>query len=69
MLATTLVAGVWVDRLPRRPILMATDLGSALAIGSIPGATVLGWLRLEHLYAMACAARYSQRRQPRPQQR
>jgi MFS family permease len=32
----TLPAGAWVDRLRRRPILIAGDLGRALALGSIP---------------------------------
>src|SRR5213594_4254688 len=31
-----LPAGVWVDRLPRRPILIVGDLGRAAALGSIP---------------------------------
>src|SRR5919198_3706442 len=48
--------GVWVDRLPRRPILVAADLGSALAVGSIPAAALLGVLRLEHLYLAAFVA-------------
>src|SRR5579885_1169024 len=45
-----LVAGVWVDRLRRRPILIATDLGRALLISSIPVAALLGILRIEQLY-------------------
>ncbi|MES1239886.1 MAG: MFS transporter, partial [Chloroflexota bacterium] len=32
----SLPAGVWVDRLRRRPILIAGDLGRAIAIASIP---------------------------------
>ena len=40
-----LVAGVWVDRLPRRPVLIATDLGLAVLIGSIPLAATLDLLR------------------------
>ena len=35
-LLIALPAGVWVDRLPRRPILIAGDLGRAVALGSIP---------------------------------
>ena len=31
-----LFAGVWVDRLRRRPIMIAADLGRALIIGSVP---------------------------------
>lgn len=47
-----LVAGVWVDRRRRRPILIATNLGRALLLGSIPVAAVLGQLRIEHLYVV-----------------
>jgi len=36
-----LFVGVWVDRLRRRPILIAADLGRALLIGSIPAAYAL----------------------------
>lgn len=46
----SLVAGVWADRLPRRPILIASDIGRAMFLGLIPVAAVLGVLRLEHLY-------------------
>src|SRR5437667_5163578 len=31
-----LVAGVWVDRLRRRPILIIADIGRAVLLGSIP---------------------------------
>jgi MFS family permease len=48
-----LVAGVWVDRLPRRPILILTDLGQALLLGSIPLLALLGALRMEVLYVVA----------------
>lgn len=48
-----LVAGAWVDRLPRRPILVATDWGRALVVATVPLAAALGTLRLEHLYAAA----------------
>src|SRR3954468_19993567 len=33
-----LVAGVWVDRLRRRPILIGADLGRALVLASVPAA-------------------------------
>jgi MFS family permease len=52
-LALGFVAGVWVDRLRRRPILIAADLGRAVALSSIPLAALLGVLRLEQLYAVA----------------
>jgi predicted MFS family arabinose efflux permease len=51
-----LVAGAWVDRLPRRPVRIAADLASAVVIATIPGAALLGVLRLEHLYAVAFLA-------------
>jgi MFS family permease len=38
----SLPAGAWVDRLPRRPVLIATDLGSALLLLSIPISLVFG---------------------------
>jgi MFS family permease len=47
------VAGVWVDRLRRRPLLIAADVGRALALASIPLAAVLGALRIEQLYLVA----------------
>jgi Na+/melibiose symporter-like transporter len=51
-----LFAGVWVDRLRRRPIMIAADIGRALIIGSVPLAAVLGGLRIEQLYAVAFLA-------------
>src|SRR5437879_8232679 len=46
----TLPAGVWVDRLPRRPIMVIADLGRAVALGSIPVAAAIGHLTLAQLY-------------------
>jgi len=46
-------AGVWVDRLRRRPLLIAADIGRALALATIPLAAVLGALRIEQLYVVA----------------
>lgn len=51
----TLPAGVWVDRLPRRPILVVADLGRAVALASIPLAYALDALTLPHLYVVAFA--------------
>jgi MFS family permease len=48
-----LVAGVWVDRLPRRNILIATDLGRAVLLGTVPAAAFLGILGMAQLYAVA----------------
>jgi MFS family permease len=51
----TLPAGVWVDRLPRRPILVVTDLARAAALTSIPLAYAVDALTLPHLYVVAFA--------------
>src|SRR4029453_13410782 len=53
VLLVGLVAGAWVDRLRRRPILIGTDLLRAALLFSIPIAQGLGVLRLEQLYAVA----------------
>ncbi|HEX6543658.1 MAG TPA: MFS transporter [Ktedonobacterales bacterium] len=50
------VAGVWVDRLRRRPLMIAADMGRALALASIPVAAILGTLRIEQLYVVAVLA-------------
>src|ERR671916_133910 len=47
-----LQAGVWVDRLRRRPILIAADLGRALLLLSVPAAAMFGALRIEQLYVV-----------------
>ena len=46
------VAGVWVDRLRRRPLMIAADLGRAVLLGLIPLAALLGLLRIELLYGI-----------------
>jgi MFS family permease len=48
----TLPAGVWVDRLPRRPILISGDLGRAALLASIPIAYLLDVLTLGQLYVV-----------------
>src|SRR5919112_189884 len=48
-----LIAGAWVDRLSRKPIMIATDLGRALLVAVVPLAAFLGWLGLGHLYVIA----------------
>lgn len=45
-----LLAGVWVDRLHRRPIMIITDLGRALVLLAIPILAILGQLQIWHLY-------------------
>ena len=47
-----LPAGVWVDRLARRPVMIATDVGRALALLTIPVAYAVDMLTLGHLYAV-----------------
>jgi MFS family permease len=49
-LLLSLFAGVWVDRMRRRPILIVADVGRFLLLGLIPLAAVLGILRIELLY-------------------
>jgi MFS family permease len=51
-----LIAGVWVDRLPRRPILVWADLGRALLLATIPAGAYLGLLRIEQLYLVGFLA-------------
>lgn len=51
-LLLSLFAGVWVDRMYRRPVLILADIGRALLLGSIPVAALLGVLRIEQLYAV-----------------
>ncbi|HLO36143.1 MAG TPA: MFS transporter, partial [Candidatus Deferrimicrobium sp.] len=48
----TLPAGVWVDRFPKRRILVIGDLGRALMLVSIPVAHVLGVLTIWQLYVV-----------------
>jgi MFS family permease len=49
----SLPAGVWVDRLRRRPLMIAADFGRAVAIASIPVAYWLGHLTMAQLYLVA----------------
>lgn len=44
-----LVAGAWVDRLRRRPVLIWADLGRAVLLGSVPVAFALGVLTFAQL--------------------
>lgn len=48
----TLPAGVWVDRLPRRPILIAGDFGRAALLATIPAAYLADALTLSQLYVV-----------------
>ena len=51
-LAVGLVAGAWVDRLRRRPVLIGADLGRAALLSLIPLAALGGWLSLPLLLAV-----------------
>ena len=52
-LAFGLVAGVWVDRLRRRPVMIVADLGRAVLLASIPVAFLAGALTMVQLYVVA----------------
>jgi MFS family permease len=51
-----LPAGVWVDRLRRRPIMVVADAGRAALLASVPLTDALGALTLGQLYAVAFGA-------------
>jgi MFS family permease len=51
-LLISLPAGVWVDRLPRRPILIAGDLGRAALLATIPIAFALDVLTIWQLFVV-----------------
>src|SRR5919198_6263872 len=38
------IAGAWVDRLRRRPVMITADIGQAVVLGTVPVAFVGGWL-------------------------
>jgi MFS family permease len=46
------IAGVWIDRLPYRQVLIVADLARAAALGSVPLAYAFGALTLGQLYAV-----------------
>ncbi len=52
-LLVTLPAGAWLDRVRRRPVLIAADLGRAVVLLSVPIAYLAGDLTLVQLYAVA----------------
>jgi MFS family permease len=55
VLVTGLFAGVWVDRLRRRPVMIAADLARAGLLLSIPAAAFAGALTMGQLYVVAAA--------------
>ena len=48
--------GAWSDRLPRRPLLIATDVGRALVLVTVPIAAFAGRLTIEHVLVVAFLA-------------
>lgn len=56
VLLVGMLAGAWVDRLPRRPLLIAADLGRAALLLAIPAAYALGRLSIGLLFAVVFAA-------------
>jgi MFS family permease len=48
-----LFAGVWIDRIRRRPVLIVVDLIEVAALASIPAAFLLGVLSLYQLYVVS----------------
>ncbi len=56
ILVIGLLAGAWVDRLPRRPILIASDVGRALVLATVPLAALLGILGMPQVYVVAVLA-------------
>ncbi|MDE2800687.1 MAG: MFS transporter [Gemmatimonadota bacterium] len=53
VLLFALLAGVWIDRAKRKPILVASAFGQGLVIGLVPAAALVGWLSIELLYIVA----------------
>src|SRR5262249_51357367 len=53
VLVLGIVVGVWVDRLPRRRVMVAAGLGRAALLSAVPLAALAGGLRIELLYAVA----------------
>jgi MFS family permease len=49
----SLPAGAWIDRLPRRPVLIATDVASSLLLVSVPLAVPFGGPNFPHLVVVA----------------
>ena len=52
LLLFSLPAGVWIDRVPRRPVMVAADAGRALALATIPIAYAAGVLTIAQLFAV-----------------
>jgi hypothetical protein len=54
-LLLNLIAGVWVDRLRRRPLMIGADLGRCALLATIPIAATLGHLRMGLFYPVILA--------------
>lgn len=52
LLIFSLPAGVWIDRVRRRPVMVAADAGRAIALASIPVAYTAGALTIWQLFAV-----------------
>jgi Na+/melibiose symporter-like transporter len=52
VLLLSLLAGAWVDRLRRRPVMIVADVARAVWLTTIPLAALLGQLRLELLFVV-----------------
>jgi MFS family permease len=51
-----LVIGAWTDRLDRKRVMIATDIGRAVIVGSVPAAALLGTLSVAWVYAALFAS-------------
>src|SRR5438034_9321408 len=56
VLVIGLLAGVWVDRVRRRPLLLAADLGRALVLGTIPLTSLIRLLGVGQIYVVVALA-------------
>ena len=54
-LVLSLFVGVWVDRLRRRPILIATDIARTIVLGTIPLSALFRTLSMTQLYVVMLA--------------
>jgi MFS family permease len=48
----TLFAGVWIDRVRRRPLMIFSNVGRTILLGFIPLSFYFGFLHMEHLYVI-----------------
>jgi len=55
-LVVGLPAGIWVDRVRRRSVMIVADLGRMLALGSVPVAYALGGLTLAQLFVVTLSS-------------